>query len=179
MFPDDIVALANEVLEAAKERGIKIVTAESCTAGLVSGALTAISGSAEVVDRGFVTYTNESKHEMLGVDQTLLDDVGAVSEQVAREMAKGALERSDAQLSVSVTGIAGPTGGTPMKPVGLVHFATAMDGEPVQHRQELFGALGRERVRMASVKVALNLLYVRLKGVHPQPKPTSPAVERP
>jgi len=179
MFPDDIVALANEVLEAAKECGVMIATAESCTAGLVAGALTAISGSADVVERGFVTYSNAAKHEMLGVDAQLLDDAGAVSEPVARAMAEGALANSGAQLAVSITGIAGPTGGTPLKPVGLVHFATAMDGEPTQHRQELFGALGRERVRLACVKVALNLLYVRLKGVSAQPKPTAPPVERP
>ena len=179
MFPDDIVALANEVLEAAKARGIRIATAESCTAGLVSGALTAVSGSAEVVERGFVTYSNEAKHEMLGVDAQMVEDAGAVSEAVARAMAEGALAHSNADLAVSITGIAGPKGGTPLKPVGLVHFATAMKGEPTQHRQELFGALGRERVRLASVKVALNLLWVRLNGVQAQPKPTSPPVERP
>ncbi len=179
MFPDDIVALANEVLEAAKEKGVMIVTAESCTGGLVAAALTAVSGSAKVVDRGFVTYCNEAKHEMLGVPTQLIDDVGAVSEPVARAMAEGALKNSRAQLAVSVTGIAGPTGGTPLKPVGEVHFATAMTDGQTQHRSELFGALGRERVRMASVKVALNLLFVRLKGVSPAPKPTAPGVERP
>jgi len=178
MFPDDIVALANEVLEAAKARGVRIACAESCTGGLVTGALTAISGSAEVVERGFITYTNDAKVEMLGVARQLIDDVGAVSEPVARQMAEGALKHSQATLTVSITGIAGPTGGTPMKPVGEVHFATAMDGGPTQHRQELFGALGRERVRLASVKVALNLLFVRLQGVQPVEKPLAPPVER-
>jgi nicotinamide-nucleotide amidase len=179
MFPDDIVALANEVLEAAKAEGVKIATAESCTAGLVSAALTAISGSAEVVERGFVTYSNEAKHELLGVDRQLLEDAGAVSEAVAREMAEGALAHSRSDLAVSITGIAGPTGGTPLKPVGLVYFAVARKGEPTVARQELFGALGRERVREASVKVALNMLFVALKGVQPVPRPNAPAVERP
>jgi nicotinamide-nucleotide amidase len=179
MFPDDIVALANEVLEAAKAEGVMVATAESCTAGLVSAALTAISGSAEVMERGFVTYTNEAKHEMLGVDSHLLDDAGAVSEPVARAMAEGALRGSNADLTVSITGIAGPTGGGPLKPIGLVHFATARKGQPTVHRQELFGDLGRERVREASVKVALNMLYVALKGVQPQPRPSPPGVEKP
>lgn len=179
MFPDDIVALANEVLEAAKAEGVKIATAESCTGGLVAGALTAISGSADVVERGFVTYSNEAKHEMLGVEAQLIEDAGAVSEQVARAMAEGAVKNSGADLAVSITGIAGPTGGTPLKPVGLVHFAVARKGGQTTHRQELFGALGRERVRMASVKVALNLLFVRLKGVQAVEKPTAPGVERP
>lgn len=179
MFPDDIVALANEVLEAAKAKGVKIATAESCTAGLVTGALTAISGSADVVERGFVTYSNEAKHEMLGVDARLIEDAGAVSEQVARAMAEGAIKHSNADLAVSITGIAGPTGGGPLKPIGLVHFAVAERGGQTTHRQELFGDLGRERVRLASVKVALNLLFVRLKGVGAVEKPTAPGVERP
>ncbi|MBX7247739.1 MAG: CinA family protein [Caulobacteraceae bacterium] len=179
MFPDDIVALANEVLEAAKAEGVMIATAESCTAGLVSAALTSISGSAEVVERGFVTYSNASKCEMLGVEQQLIEDAGAVSEPVARAMAEGALARSKAGLTLSITGIAGPTGGTPLKPIGLVHFATAREGGATVHRQELFGDLGRERVRAASVRVALNMLYVALKGVSAQPRPHPPSVERP
>lgn len=180
MFPDDVVARANEVLEAAKACGVKIATAESCTAGLVASALTSVSGSAEVVERGFVTYANEAKVEMLGVSPQLIEDVGAVSEQVAREMARGALARSRAQLTVSITGIAGPTGGGPLKPVGLVHFATALEGGLIVHRRELFGALGRERVRMASVLVALNLLNDRLKEIRTlREKPPRGAVERP
>lgn len=179
MFPDDVVAAANAVLEAAKTCGIKIATAESCTAGLVCGALTAVSGSAQVVERGFITYSNESKVEMLGVDETLIGDTGAVSEPVARAMAEGALARSDADLVVSITGIAGPTGGTPLKPVGLVHFATAMKGGQTVHRQELFGALGRERVREACVRVALDLLLDRLKEIKPAGKSARREVERP
>jgi nicotinamide-nucleotide amidase len=179
MFPDDVLALAHEVLETAKAAGVMIVTAESCTGGLVAGALTAISGSADVVERGLVTYSNEAKQELLGVDRQLIEDAGAVSEPVARAMASGALERSRAQLSVSITGIAGPTGGTPLKPVGLVHFATAMEGSGVVHRRELFGALGRERVREASVKLALDLLLDRLRELTPAQRPPRPEVEHP
>jgi nicotinamide-nucleotide amidase len=179
MFHDDVLARAHEVLETAKAAGVMIVTAESCTGGLVAGALTAISGSADVVERGLVTYSNEAKQELLGVDRKLIEDAGAVSEPVARAMAAGALERSRAQLSVSITGIAGPTGGTPLKPVGLVHFATALKGAGVVHRRELFGALGRERVRDASVKLALDLLLDRLVELTPAPTPRRPGVERP
>ncbi|MBC6980803.1 CinA family protein [Caulobacter sp. 17J80-11] len=179
MFPDDIVALANEVLEAAKTAGVKIATAESCTGGLVAGALTAISGSADVVERGFVTYSNEAKTELLGVEAQLIGDVGAVSEPVARAMAKGALANSRADLTVSITGIAGPTGGTPLKPVGLVHFATSLRGGSTRHRMEVFGALGRERVRQAAVKLALSLLLARLREMQTSRKPERPPVERP
>lgn len=179
MFPDDIVALANEVLEAAKACNLKVATAESCTGGLVAAALTAISGSADVVERGFVTYSNEAKSELLGVEPQLIADVGAVSEPVARAMAEGALANSLADLTVSITGIAGPTGGTPLKPVGLVHFATALTGGATAHRMELFGALGRERVRQAAVKLALSLLLARLQEVQASRKPARPEVERP
>lgn len=180
MFPDDVVAAAAKVLEAAKGRGLKIVTAESCTAGLVAAALTSQSGSAEVFERGFIVYSYEAKSELLGVDRTLIEDTGAVSEGVARAMAEGALAHSKADLAVAITGIAGPTGGTPLKPVGLVHFATALRGGQTLHRMELFGALGRERVREASVQVALDLLLDRLTGLSgPSSKPERPAVERP
>jgi nicotinamide-nucleotide amidase len=179
MFPDDLLAAANAVLEAAKANGVKIATAESCTGGLVAAALTSISGSAEVLERGFVTYSNEAKVEMLGVDPRLVEDAGAVSEPVARAMAEGALAHSGAWLTVSITGIAGPTGGGPLKPIGLVHFATAVRGGQTIHRRELFGALGRERVRDASVRVALDLLLDRLKEFSPAPKQVRTEVERP
>jgi nicotinamide-nucleotide amidase len=179
MFPDDVVAAANAVIEAAKAAGIKIVTAESCTGGLVAAALTSISGSAEAFERGFVTYSNEAKAEMLGVEPALIDDVGAVSEPVARAMTEGALAHSRADLAVSVTGIAGPTGGTPLKPVGLVHFATAIRGGQTVHRSALFGALGRERVREASVRLALDLLLDRLKEISSASKSARTQVERP
>lgn len=149
--------LATAVLAACRSRKRMVVTAESCTGGLVSAALTAIPGSSDVVDRGFVTYTNEAKQEMLGVPGETLAAHGAVSAETAAAMAAGALGRSRAQVSVSVTGIAGPGGATPGKPVGLVHFA-ARRGDRVLLREERFGAIGRNAVRAASVEVALGLL---------------------
>lgn len=163
MFPDDIVALADEVLNAARAQGIMVVTAESCTAGLVAAALTCPAGSSDVFERGFVTYSNESKIEMLGVDPGVIERDGAVSEAVARNMAEGALARSRAGLAVSISGIAGPGGGTTLKPIGLVHFGVARSGQPTVHLEQRFGNLGREAVRLASVRTALNLLLDALK----------------
>src|SRR6185437_9509791 len=128
-------------------RGLKIATAESCTGGLVAGALTEIPGSSAVVERGFVTYSNEAKHEMLGVPNVTLRKFGAVSRQTAQAMARGALKNSDADIAVSITGIAGPGGATPGKPVGLVHFAAAARGGRILHRECRFGAIGRTTVR--------------------------------
>ena len=157
MFPDDIQTLARQVIEAAAARGLMIATAESCTGGLVSGALTAIAGSSAVVERGFVTYSNDAKTELLGVPAGLIEAHGAVSEPVARAMADGAVTRSKAQVSVSVTGVAGPGGGTTDKPVGLVHFGAAGPNGAI-HAEHRFGDIGREEVRLASVRVALGLL---------------------
>lgn len=161
MFPDDIQTLARQVIETAAARSLMIATAESCTGGLVAAALTGVAGSSAVVERGFVTYGNAAKTEMLGVPAALIESHGAVSEPVARAMADGALVRSTAQVSVSVTGIAGPGGGSTDKPVGLVHFgATGPSGSVhVEHR---FGDPGREAVRLASVRVALGLLLDRI-----------------
>lgn len=150
-------ALAAQVLAAARAAGLMIATAESCTGGLVAGALTDIPGSSDVVERGFVTYSNAAKREMLGVRAETLDAVGAVSEAVAREMAEGALARSRAQLAVAITGIAGP-GGSEFKPEGRVCFAIARAGRPTQAETVDFGARGRAAVRRASVKHALTLL---------------------
>ena len=161
MFPDDIDRLARKVVEAATARGRAIATAESCTGGLVSGALTAVAGSSAVVERGFVTYSNAAKAELLGVPAELIDRHGAVSEPVARAMAEGALVHSAAAVSVAVTGIAGPGGGSPDNPVGLVHFAAAGPGGLV-HVEHRFGDIGREAVRLASVGVALDLLLDRM-----------------
>ena len=161
MFPDDIDRLARKVVEAATARGRAIATAESCTGGLVSGALTAVAGSSAVVERGFVTYSNAAKAELLGVPAELIDRHGAVSEPVARAMTEGALVHSAAAVSVAVTGIAGPGGGSPDKPVGLVHFAAAGPGGLV-HVEHRFGDIGREAVRLASVGVALDLLLDRM-----------------
>jgi nicotinamide-nucleotide amidase len=158
MFPDDIQASAAAVIEAAIKAGVMVATAESCTGGLVSGALTAIAGSSAVVDRGFVTYSNEAKGEMLGTSDDLLARFGAVSEPVAQAMALGAVQRSRASVAVSITGVAGPGGGSVEKPVGLVHFAAVGRSGAVVHVERRFGDIGREEVRLESVRVALSLL---------------------
>lgn len=157
MFPDDIQRLAAAVIASASARDWTVATAESCTGGLVAGALTAVAGSSAVVDRGFVTYSNAAKSEMLGVPAETLEVYGAVSEPVARAMAAGARVTAGVDLAVSITGIAGPGGGSVEKPVGLVHFGCAgPDG--IVHEVRLFGDLGREQVRLESVRVALGLL---------------------
>ena len=155
--PVNIAAL----LQQAAAAGITIATAESCTGGMVIAALTDIAGSSAVVDRGFVTYSNAAKQDMLGVRATTLDAVGAVSEEVAREMAEGALTRADVQLAVSVTGIAGP-GGSEHKPEGRVCFGLAASGQRTFTEIIEFGAIGRANVRAASRDQALALL---LRGV--------------
>jgi len=161
MFPDEVESLARAVVAAAIASGRMIVTAESCTGGLVAGALTAVAGSSAALDRGFVTYSNAAKIRMLGVPGTLIDIHGAVSQQVAIAMAEGALANADAAVSVAVTGIAGPGGGSPDKPVGRVHFAAAGPAGVV-HICHDFGDPGREAVRMGSVAVALRLLLDQL-----------------
>ena len=153
-----LIAQAVELLEACRLRGETIVTAESCTGGLVAATLTAIPGSSDVFERGFVTYANTAKSEMLGVPYWLIERHGAVSEDVARAMAGGALTHSEASLAVAVTGVAGPDGGTPEKPVGLVHFAAARRNAPVTHEMVLFGDLGRAEIRKRSVERTLLLL---------------------
>ena len=162
MFPQEIEALAGEVLERARTLGLRLGTAESCTGGLVCGALTAIAGSSDVVEGGVVSYSYAAKQALLGVQAELLAREGAVPEPVARAMAEGALRTLPVDLSVAVTGVAGPGGGSVDKPVGLVHFATARKGGRVVHRQERFGDLGRDGIRLASVKVALTMLAERL-----------------
>lgn len=158
IFPRRLVHLAELTLADARETKLKIVTAESCTGGLIAGLLTEIAGSSDVVERGFVVYSNEAKRDMLDVPGDLIADFGAVSEPVARSMAEGALKHSRGHISVSVTGIAGPGGGTPMKPVGLVHFGAARQGRSIIHEMQLFGDIGREEIRMKSVETALNLV---------------------
>jgi nicotinamide-nucleotide amidase len=154
MTEDDITRLARRLGRLAKARGVDIATAESCTGGGVATAITRISGSAKWFDRGFVTYTNLAKKQMLGVSQRTLAKRGAVSEEVAREMAIGALEQSPADISVAITGIAGPTGGSRLKPVGLVWFAWAERKGGVQARCFHFKG-DRQSVRRQSVAVAL------------------------
>lgn len=162
-FPADLVALGAEVLDLARPRGVRVATAESCTGGLVIGVLTETPGSGDVVDRGLVTYCNDAKTRLLGVDPNLLAQHGAVSEPVVRAMAEGARRACDAQLAVAVTGVAGPSGGSEAKPVGLVWFATARDGGATVAVERRFGDIGRSDVRMASVRQALEMLRARLE----------------
>jgi len=164
MFPLGLVADAAELLAKYREAGLKIATAESCTGGLVAGLLTEIPGSSDVVERGFVAYSNAAKKQLLGVAAEALAAHGAVSEATARAMAEGALAASLADVAVSVTGVAGPGGGTTMKPVGLVWFACARRGFATVHREERFGDIGRGKVRVASVRVALALLAAALEA---------------
>ncbi len=162
----ETVALAEKIFTDFHQRGLKIATAESCTGGLVAAYLTEIPGSSEVVERGFVTYSNEAKTELLGVDAALIAEKGAVSREVALAMAAGALAHSHAEVSVAITGIAGPGGGSAEKPVGLVHFAVAKAKARLDHgldyaalhHEERFGDVGRAAVREKSVAVALKLL---------------------
>jgi nicotinamide-nucleotide amidase len=155
---DPIRDCAVRVLDACRRRGLKVATAESCTGGLVSGALTEIPGSSDVVDRGFVTYSNAAKQAMLGVPAEVLERHGAVSRETAYAMAAGALAMSGADLAVAITGIAGPGGGCAEKPVGLVHFAAAARRGRHILREKRFGDIGRSTVRARSVAEALAML---------------------
>jgi nicotinamide-nucleotide amidase len=157
-FPERIVTLARDVLAAARAKGFKIATAESCTGGLVAGALTEIPGSSDVFERGFSTYSNHAKREVLGVSVDLLKQHGAVSEPCARAMAEGALRAAPVQVTVAITGIAGPGGGSPDKPAGLVHFASARSGGATVAVEKRFGDIGRTKVRLLSVETALEML---------------------
>jgi nicotinamide-nucleotide amidase len=158
MIDDAIRHAAARVLDACRTHGLKVATAESCTGGLVTGALTEIPGSSDVLDRGFVTYSNAAKQAMLGVPASILERHGAVSRETADAMAAGALMMSNADLAVAITGIAGPGGGSAEKPVGLVHFAAAArDGRRV-HREKRYGDVGRSAVRREAVAEALALL---------------------
>lgn len=154
----NIIALAVDLLRVCRERGDLIATAESCTGGLLAATMTAIPGCSDCFERGFVTYSNVSKSEMLGVPYWLIEKHGAVSEDVARAMAGGALTHSQANLAVAITGIAGPDGGSPEKPVGLVYFAVGRRDEPIVSESMLFGDLGRTEVQRRSVAQALKML---------------------
>jgi nicotinamide-nucleotide amidase len=157
MIDPEMRALAERVLAACRARKWTVATAESCTGGLVTGALTEIAGSSDVVDRGFVTYSNSAKMAMLGVPETTLAAYGAVSQQTAEAMAQGALARAGVELTVAITGVAGPGGGSAEKPVGLVHFAAA-SSERLIHREKRYGDVGRSEVRRLSVSEALSML---------------------
>jgi nicotinamide-nucleotide amidase len=158
MFTPALTARAAALIARYASLGMKIATAESCTGGLVAGLLTEIPGSSAVVERGFVSYSNDAKRELLGVPAATLEAHGAVSEATSRAMAQGALVHAHAQVAVSVTGVAGPDGGSAEKPVGLVHFACAGPGAAIVAIERRFGDLGRSEIRTASVEQALELL---------------------
>ena len=157
MGPEDLKPAAEALLDACRARGLMLATAESCTGGLIAATLTEIAGSSAVFDRGFVTYANHAKHHLLGVSEALLAEHGAVSEPVARAMAEGALGRAVADIALSVTGVAGPGGGSADKPVGLVYLAAARRGRETRHEQHSFSG-GRAEVRHQSVAAAFALI---------------------
>lgn len=158
MFDAALIRHAEMLLDDLRARGLKLAAAESCTGGLVTGLLTEIAGSSDVVERGFVTYSNEAKVELIGVSGVTLAKHGAVSEPVAREMAAGALRNSRADIAVAITGIAGPSGGTREKPVGLVHMAAARRDGKDTHEAYRFGDVGRSEVRRLAVSAAISLV---------------------
>jgi nicotinamide-nucleotide amidase len=169
--------VARSLLDLCRSRKLTIATAESCTGGLVAGALTDIPGSSDVIDRGFVTYSNDAKRTMLGVEASTLATFGAVSKETAIQMAVGALERAGVDLAVAITGIAGPGGAVPGKPVGLVHFAVAARDGRITNRECRFGAIGRGPVRQRSVIEALRMLMEMARGPKAA-KPKRAAVAR-
>ncbi|PWB93248.1 CinA family protein [Methylosinus sporium] len=154
----DLLRLARHLLDLCRTQSLRLATAESCTGGLVAGAITDIAGSSDAFDCGFVTYSNAAKEEMLGVPHEILERHGAVSAETARAMASGAVERSFADIVVSITGIAGPGGGSAEKPVGLVHFACLRKGFGMEHIERRFGPETREAIREGSVAQALELM---------------------
>lgn len=170
MAASDARALSRALLDLCRSRKLTVATAESCTGGLVAGALTEIPGSSDVIDRGFVTYSNAAKHAMLGVKTATLESFGAVSKETAIQMAVGALEEADVDLAVAITGIAGPGGATPGKPVGLVHFAVAARDGRIVNKECRFGAVGRSAVRQRSVLEALRMLLELARGPQPSVK---------
>jgi nicotinamide-nucleotide amidase len=169
MLDREVIDAANTVLETCKAKKLTVATAESCTGGLVAAALTHIAGSSAVVDRGYVTYTNDAKMQMIGVAPMTLETYGAVSRECAEEMAKGALAHSGASLAVSVTGIAGPTGAVPGKPIGLVFFCAASRSGRLIARDRKFGDIGRAEVRRASVLQALDMVRELAEKEEPHP----------
>ena len=162
LFPEGLIERAEALLAEARKKGRTIATAESCTGGLIAALLTEIGGSSDVMERGFVTYSNAAKSEMLSVPAELIGRMGAVSPEVARAMAEGALAHSSAALCIAVTGIAGPGGATAAKPVGLVEFACAERSGETVLRTERFGAIGRSAVRLEAVTTAIKMLEQKL-----------------
>ncbi|WP_119391777.1 CinA family protein [Taklimakanibacter lacteus] len=162
MFDAALLHRAEQLLALLRRRGLKLATAESCTGGLIAGLLTEIAGSSDVVERGFVVYSNEAKISLLRVPASVIELHGAVSEACARAMAEGALKHSNADIAVSVTGIAGPGGGSPEKPVGLVHLSCASTGGETNHRRFIFVKADRSEVRLRSVAAALDFIESQL-----------------
>ncbi len=158
MFSDDLTAAARDLLDDLRQRGLKLVTAESCTGGLIAALLTEIPGSSDVLERGFVTYSNDAKIEVLGVPRVLIEQFGAVSPEVAVAMAKGALGHSKADVAISVTGVAGPGGGTIEKPVGLVYLTALLRGRDPVTKESRYGLGSRCAIRTAAVGEALSLI---------------------
>ncbi len=173
MFSDDILALAGRLVVVLKAAGLRLAIAESCTGGLIAGALTAIPGSSAVLERGFVTYSNDAKVEMLGVDAALIAQLGAVSPEVAEAMAEGALAHAQADIAVSVTGIAGPDGGSPAKPVGTVHIGLASTGHRTRHFSFVFDG-SRTDIRIATLTTALSLVEKRVTAITGNPANHAP-----
>ena len=161
MFPLEINSKASSILKVCKQKGITIITAESCTGGLIAGCLTEIPGSSSVIEGGFVTYSNQAKVSMLSVKLEQLDQYGAVSEEVARSMAEGALGSSKADIAVACTGVAGPGGATNTKPVGLVHLSCALRKHPTLYKRYNFSG-ERSTIRLATVKAAFELIEAQL-----------------
>ncbi len=162
VFSKSLCEKANSILDVCKACGAKLATVESCTGGLLSAILTELPGSSSMFTHGFITYANTAKSEMVGVDAGLIKEHGAVSEQVARAMAEGALKCSSADVAVAITGIAGPNGGSESKPVGTVHLACAMKGKPTIHQHQVFNG-DRSEVRLAAVETALDMIVAALK----------------
>ena len=167
VFPPDLLAMAATLLAEMRAEKLTLVTAESCTGGLIAGLFTEIAGSSDVVDRGFVTYSNAAKSALLGVPAETLARLGAVSRETALAMADGALARAGdnaaGTIAVAVTGVAGPGGGSIEKPVGLVHIAAARTGRETRHRECRFGDIGRGEVRLATIKAATELVAACLR----------------
>jgi nicotinamide-nucleotide amidase len=169
----ELIEMARALIDLCRAKKLSIATAESCTGGLVAATVTEIPGSSDVFDRGFVTYSNDAKQAMLGVPVDALATFGAVSRETAETMASGALARAGVDLAVSITGIAGPGGALPGKPIGLVHFAATSRGGGLLHQERRFGDIGRAQVRLASVAVALAML--RQLAETEAPRATYPA----
>ena len=159
MFEPALVEQCVRLIDLCRSRNILLATAESCTGGLIAGLITSVPGSSDVFDRGFVTYSNEAKTEMIGVPASRIVHAGAVSEDVARAMAEGALHHSRASIAMAVTGVAGPGGGSELKPVGLVHCAVARRNGATQHQELRLGEIGRQAVRLATVACAIEMAY--------------------